>query len=266
MEYSILIPFYSGDGYREKNLKSLLDYYLEHTPNSTTIIVVEQLSHTDFSDYINHPQFTHVKQPMGNIYKFNKSSAWNYGMNWVRKNKVKSEFVLMLDADIIIEKHFLDQYKLKEELKDFDMVHPFKGICDLQKFETFTFVRNYHEEKYDLNVNLLRSGTRCYGGALFIRVTTFFEVGGFDERFDAWGHEDDVFYYLVRRYVGPFRVKRTVGLIFHLYHPPLNTEEYIKGPKYRELAFIKSKVLGQIFRKGSVHKYIRMNRIRNGII
>lgn len=187
-------------------------------------------------------------------------------MVWIRDNKRRSEFVLLLDSDIIVENHLLDTHRLKQELLDFDMVHPFDGICDLQKFETFQFLKQYGEGSVEVRVNMLRSGLRCYGGALYIRTSVYFEVGGFDERFDAWGHEDDVFYYLVRRVVGPFRVKRIHALAYHLYHPPLNTEEYVKGPKYRELAFIKSRVLGQIFRKSDIKKYIKMNRIRNGII
>lgn len=56
-----------------------------------------------------------------------------------------------------------------------------------------------------------------WAGLLLVPRAAFDAVGGYDERFQGWGFEDNAFRAALDRIVGPFT--RTSGYALHLWHP-----------------------------------------------
>lgn len=56
-----------------------------------------------------------------------------------------------------------------------------------------------------------------WAGALVLTRSAFEAVGGYDERFNGWGYEDNSFRYAMDTLVGPH--ERLDGAAWHLWHP-----------------------------------------------
>jgi hypothetical protein len=97
-----------------------------------------------------------------------------------------------------------------------------------------------------------------------VRSGAFAEVGGFDQRFTGWGHEDDAFYYSLRRKYPLGRIRREPGLIRHLWHNPQNSPEYTSGPEYHNSGKLKTSSFLEL--KYNPHKYWKNLRLLNGIL
>lgn len=72
----------------------------------------------------------------------------------------------------------------------------------------------------------LASGTFPGGGLLVVSRRAFEAVGGFDERFVGWGHEDSALGIALVRHASWERIP---GNAYHLWHPPAST----RTPEYR---------------------------------
>jgi hypothetical protein len=70
----------------------------------------------------------------------------------------------------------------------------------------------------DLEIARKWGAERCRGGAmLMITKENYFRVGGFDERFNGWGYEDNAFFLLANTILGEF--VETDNIAYHLWHP-----------------------------------------------
>lgn len=267
--YIVLIPFYRGDEYRERSIVRVIRHCWESSNGQCRIIISEQNSNSrnlfkkifdNYSipiEYINH------------FYsgRFNKSRAWNDGIRYIRSLKFPMDInILFLDADIIVESDVLKDDFITKKMKTCKVYHPFDSIADLDRYdshilcnedlESISFSRKYH-------IDRARRGYRCYGGAMIMSLLTFLSTGGFDIRFDAWGHEDDVFYYVCRKlYPCGQCIREKNKLIYHIYHPIQNTKEYIFSNKYKELSLLKLEIVRNI--KNNVFDYITYNKYFNG--
>jgi len=269
-EYIVLIPFYRGDEYRERSIETVIRHCWEHSNHQCRIVVSEQNS---VSRTLFHAITTKYQIPIevvNHTYsgRFNKSRAWNDGILHITKKKGALDTpVLFLDCDILVEPELLKPEVIHSRMCQFKVWHPFTKIADLDKFDSYIVCTeklgtvstriDYHREK-------ARRGYRCYGGALVLTPKTYIEVGGYDNRYDAWGHEDDVFYYACRRLYPVGLCGRENGqTIYHIYHPVQNTFEYVRSDKYKRLATIRTESVRQI--KEDVKAYSKSIRFSNGL-
>lgn len=204
-----------------------------------------------------------------NMPRFQKTRAWMFALKFLFMNqKVEPTTpILLLDADILVESRWLDPEEIRRMFADPRLVgfHPFTQIEDLEKTRTYGVIHG-HETFDQLRLaypDFLRRGRRCYGGAMWLRAGAMAEVGGFDQRFTGWGHEDDVFYYSLRRRYPLGRIIRTDGVIRHLWHAPQNADGYTKGEVYRRNSEFKFEVV--IALKYDPDRYLRNLRMVNGI-
>ena len=65
MRTSILIPYFNGDEYRYRNVVGVIEFCLNHIDSDTEVVLVEQNSVSDFSQFKENIQFRYIKQITG---------------------------------------------------------------------------------------------------------------------------------------------------------------------------------------------------------
>ncbi|MDF1695717.1 MAG: glycosyltransferase [Saprospiraceae bacterium] len=201
--------------YREasKERNEALQFVLRHLRKnfpSIEILIVEQddAPKLQLNDELNiRHLFIH------NTDLFNRSWAFNCAV----KNTSKEIFVFA-DADIILEKEGF--MKCLEATTHFEAITP-------NKIEiTNVSIGSDSDTMHVLNKRKLYSFA---GGMLFITKSGFEKIGGWDERFEGWGGEDNAMSHLIYNQLTSktFRLES-----FHIDHP----NEFVRGnkqPKYK---------------------------------
>ncbi|UII58057.1 hypothetical protein LS684_20730 (plasmid) [Cytobacillus spongiae] len=194
INFSIIIPFYSNDPYRNKALKVVRHYYKTLFPNTDILIATEG----------NDP--------------YSKSSAINNAVQ-----KVNTHFIAIIDADILCPKNTI--LSGLKHLPYFPLVLPYNKVFDLSRSMSEGI---YDKPNNSLNTSILHGKLRHnqksvpVGGINLIQKACFLKVKGFDERFKGWGGEDDAFVAACDTMCGPH--KRLSGGIYHLWHPTKKAE------------------------------------------
>jgi len=198
-KYDIIIPYTNCDSYyRERNLKFALFYY-KQLLDDANIIVVEQDTETDLSEF---DYITHYKIKIGT--DFNKSKCLNYAVK-----HSKSKYIFLLDNDIVITEDVLKN--LNNYFNKKCLVYLYNmPLCDYNSVESTMFInaRYISEGKYRKNLVL-------GGAAMLISRKSYYLVGGFDETFVGWGGEDTAFHYKCEKLLC---IKRIDNTLYHLYH------------------------------------------------
>lgn len=136
----------------------------------------------------------HIKQLCESLnvtYAFIKNSglfnrAWGFNCF---KNFIKAEKVFLADNDIIIDKEII--YDTIKSLDYYDVVRPFNGMVYYYDEESTVKLTTENIRTTDKNFNIVNI-YNLSGGVCSFRVDSFFDkIGGFDERFEGWGGEDD---------------------------------------------------------------------------
>lgn len=250
-----LIPYRGNDAWRRESVSTVINWV--HSIGLKCAVVGTPDTYTHRADYEIHVPNT----------SFQKTVAWNKGIQYLFSQKIVSResAIIMLDSDILPETHTIQKALRLLDNPYIVAVHPFDEIEDLDKTRTWginhsTIAFNELEQLY---ADFLRKGRRCYGGAFIVKAGAFVGSGGFDTNFKGWGHEDDMFYYAMRRKYPCGRVIRIAGLIRHLYHDPQNTPEYVKSETYK--ANSRHKLNSIMKLKYSPSKYFRTNQLMNGL-
>ncbi|MGJ6964384.1 galactosyltransferase-related protein [Streptosporangium sp. G11] len=148
---------------------------------------------------------------------FNKSWAVNVG---VRDTPGEPELICVLDTDILADRRFLsrnlDRMAREPELSAF---LPYRRMfcLDLES-SSFAIRRRCERGEADVPVDTVRSLVlkEPPGACLWARTTIFDTIGGFDERYQGWGGEDDD---VVARLSLAGRFTRFDDPLLHLAHP-----------------------------------------------
>jgi len=220
---TILIPFYNQNQYRIRNIKAVVSNYLNNFTDCK-VVVVEQVSMGTkyasecFLEFVVDTNFrVYPLQVEGD--RFNKS----YLINTAVREYIETDIIMMSDADCILP-HLSTEY-LITHLQGTSIYFPFSKV---------NFLNEAHTRRLISDKPLIQAAVKQdhfinrYTGLvnLFTR-TTFNAVGGFDESFEGWGGEDDAFVDKCNRIVAP--IKRSIDdtTLIHLYHPKVNTSEYL---------------------------------------
>ncbi|WP_228994901.1 condensation domain-containing protein [Streptomyces sp. DH8] len=214
----VVIPFRdSADGGRMRNLLACLIALRDqdYTAGPVRVTVVE----TDA-----HPRRWELIEPLADSYvfaahdgRFNKSWTVNVG---VATEGAGSAYTCVLDADILIDRSFVSR-NVRRFLDDGHTAHV---CCDRSlsldgPSTAEAIARRCGARDADVPLDVLRGVLlkEPPGGALWARSDAYDDVGGFDERFEGWGGEDEDITRRLRR-SGDFRRYGDAPLL-HLDHP-----------------------------------------------
>jgi glycosyltransferase involved in cell wall biosynthesis len=247
-EVSVIIPFKNSGADRYTNLL----YVLNHLFTSTdfNIVICEQGTSSDFSKYSSNPRFKLFTQK-SDLRFFGKSECFNFAV----KN-IKSEYLVLLDADIVID---LTKDFIVESLSKYKVVYPFNSIIDLTPEETLKYFSGELTLSDELK-DRFRSGTICTGGVLFLKRSTYLDLGGFNEAFKSWGLEDDSFFAVANKKY-PGEVFRYNGYCIHLAHELAYSQEYKTSDLYLRNNFLYAQVCG--YNEKNISEYCIMQKILN---
>jgi hypothetical protein len=191
-----------GDG-RLVGLKKCIKCLREQTINCY-IILVEQdkvpVHQTELEPLVDSYLFAYSQT------LFNK--AWSFNCGAIL---APDELILFHDSDMLVPRTYVSE-SIKA-LGKYDAAFPWSKIIYLTEESSRTYpvgpVKTY---------NVVR-GETAIGGSFITTKKFYFKIGGMDERFEGWGHEDRVF---CAKATGLGRVKRMSqqsGLtMLHHYH------------------------------------------------
>ncbi|MFE4521035.1 glycosyltransferase [Cytobacillus firmus] len=185
---SVIIPFHPDLGPRDKAFNWIRKYYEIYFPSAEKIIA-------------------RSKAP------FNKSKA----INEAAKNS-KGSIIVIADADIVINPRFLR--KAIKMLDSYPWIIPYNDVLDLTRVSTNRLLQTNPSWPLLANLEFQKRKTKNVipvGGLNIIKRECFESAGGFDERFQGWGGEDDAFAAAMNTFCGHY--KRVDQSIYHLWHP-----------------------------------------------
>ena len=145
---------------------------------------------------------------------FSRSFTCNYGAK-----HASGDVLLICDADMGFEYD-----RIENGLK---IVHTVPWIAPMNQKWDYTWqasnrllgmAPDVELKSLDLELSRKWGAERCRGGAmLMITKENYFKIGGFDERFNGWGFEDNAFFLLANAMLGEF--VETDNIAYHLWHP-----------------------------------------------
>lgn len=222
-DFLILIAYYDkGNSFRRRNLKAVIDNYLANFPECD-ICVAEQNTSDALDGYQENSRLKHINVELDEV--FHKTILLNHA---VRENPGYKAYV-MGDADAYLDMYAIDY--IRKHWNEGVLVYPFSNVLYLSETDTRRVLRGEPLTPGPKNhgVQIGRQTGLCN----IFTQEIFDKVGGFDESFSAWGAEDDAFLVKCNRLVGI--VKRNIepnGSVLHLYHPVVNTPDYINSDVY----------------------------------
>lgn len=179
MSIKYVIVHRDSDPFRTRNLKSVVKYVKTF---GIDVMVIEQDNQKKIESLCNELGVEY--QFIYNPGLFNRAWAFNCLKNFSNVDKV-----VFADNDIIINENILKE--LDTTLDSFDVVRPFDGtVFYYDEPATREFVESgiYSNRKDFRLVNIFNLS----GGVCAFRTDSFYnKIGGFDERFEGWGGEDD---------------------------------------------------------------------------
>jgi tetratricopeptide (TPR) repeat protein len=144
---------------------------------------------------------------------FNRSKAIN-----LAAQKSHNEMLVIADTDTVIEESALRR-AIDEARAENRMMFPYTAYCKLSEETTSDLLsRAVDTTLSQIHFPPEKIETGYVSGVVVVPRNIFFAAGGFDDRFEDWGCEDEAFYWAVKTLVG--RAKRIEGSVFHLWHPP----------------------------------------------
>lgn len=145
---------------------------------------------------------------------FSRSMTCNYGAK-----QASGDVLLICDADMIFDLDLIEN--------GLKIVHDAPWIAPMcQKWDLTWQASNkllnmssdVELKSLDMEIARKWGAERCRGGAmLMITKDNYFKVGGFDERFNGWGFEDNAFFLMANAILGEF--VETDNVAYHLWHP-----------------------------------------------
>lgn len=155
---------------------------------------------------------------------FNRSWGYNCAINFTRYKKL-----ILADNDLVLDNH--DLLLGLDHLKKYNIVKPFNKVYDLDSDATINCINLNEYYQTDTSRNRINLTA---GGLLMITRETFLKVGGYDERFEGWGGEDDEMTLHLWKYIhnNEITLHQLTGNLFHLYHDRSLYDSWIQ-PNYK---------------------------------
>jgi glycosyltransferase involved in cell wall biosynthesis len=152
-------------------------------------------------------------------------------------HKSSFEYIIQIDGDVILEKHFIKDHLNSAEIKTF--IRGTRAMLTKQRTEQVLRSGNINISPFSVGVkhrnnalrlNMLKflgirksmSSDSVRGSNLSFWKSDFISVNGYNNDMMGWGHEDEE---LAVRFINTGIIKKIVKLSavqFHLYHPSLS--------------------------------------------
>lgn len=201
---SVVIPYRPDGGWRDKLFTWVLDRYNRLLPDDCEVIVGKEADPTGF---------------------FCRADAANEGAR-----RAENSILLIADADAVFYLDALEKAILN--LEGHGAVIPYNLYHELDEGSTrkiLSYAR--YSDPDDLAVPKA-TYPESNASLLLVTAENYWGVGGFDERFVAWGPEDQALYAALTTIYGPaYRV--TSRDVYHLWHP-ITTGHRTDNPHYSE--------------------------------
>ena len=212
----------TGDRFRRRNLAACIDAVARNF-TAADHVVVEQGT----GEWYDSRGFAAKHSTMDIPGDFKKSTLLNSA---VRDNP-GYKFYVMVDADLYMTEKLAAS--ITEKSADGRLLYPFGDAIYMDELDTKRFLEKgtlWPGDK-DHGVTIRRQTGLC----MSFTANDFERVRGFDEDFTGWGAEDDAFMFKMKRScVEISRNLDTDAVAFHMFHPKVNTDEYLKGANYRK--------------------------------
>ena len=179
---TIVIPLFQPDIYRVRNLRFILESLVK---TNYKIVVTEQAKTR--SEATNLKKFTgaidhRITVTPGD--KIKKSKLINNSCEYV-----KTSHIWVIDCDF-----YMDFAKVNiEDILPYEFIQPYYYARDLSNYESWIFIDkpDLTGIKYYKGLEEDHRHVNIYGALSFIfNVQSFNKIGGMDERYEGWGHED----------------------------------------------------------------------------
>lgn len=181
---------------------------------------------------------------------FNRSWGYNCSVNLTRYDKL-----ILADNDVVLDNN--DLIKGLELLDSYSVVKPFKKLYDLEESDTIQFINT--------NTNPINLGKKrvnlTAGTLMMITRDAYLTVGGYDERFEGWGGEDDEMTLNLWKYINFKKLTyNEFGTnLLHLYHDRTVNDSWTQPNYHNNCSFIYDNRRNQNVTIGQYNKYV--NRI-----
>lgn len=218
---------------RINNLQTIINYYSKILPYSNFVFVEDDTKHNE--------KFNSIKFTKNTKFLFFKNDSWyyrTYALNTAALNS-STDIIVSLDTDVIVPKDSI--YKCAAHLlenRKCAVAWPYNGyfidtsfnlhnefVASNYNFETFLkYVPPLSEFQLlyrDNNFSVRCSPTKhqSVGGIVMFSRKNFYDMGGYNPKFIAWGAEDNELYDRVRILgYDHFRDNDEYAMCFHLYH------------------------------------------------
>jgi hypothetical protein len=225
MKISLFTIFWSNDNeerlknalFTQKKLKTLTSFIQKNKIDCNFTVF-------DFSQEKKIQESVHLPY---DVTKYDRSKKMNIALKYIKETE-NPDIVCQFDSDIFITNdNFFNFLDLLKNIKNNQFF--IANVLDIQK-DSMQFV-NFEKNIAEVNKVNVKNRTITGLGAFFMcHLENLIDVGGFDERFEVWGGEDDdLADRLMRRgcqrYLCHFN-------FFHLYHTPLS-DGIEKNEKYQ---------------------------------
>ena len=259
-DVTFLIPVRIDSPERLENLQSVIKYIKTHFETNITVLEAdkkEQVQHP----LINRKIFIEDYNPVFHRTRY---------LNQMTK-ETSTPFLAIWDTDVLVECKQVEESMDILRNREADMVFPYDGrfynvppvLTSLYKMKKDIAVLSNNVGKMNLVY-----GDHSVGGAFIVNREEYIRVGMENEYFYGWGAEDTE---RVKRWeILGYRIVRTEGLLFHLYHQRKENSWY----PYCALEFNNRKELARICRMqrdgllGDVKEWdhtIKKNKLRIGL-
>jgi len=181
--------------------------------------------------------------------KYNKSKFLNCGLAHIYKNR-KNKWVLISDADMVYDKFFWEQLK---KIKAESIKNCYQFVIHRLDIKSTQAIQSEINNTNNI-IGKYVGRTHAPRNPMMFNVDFIINnIGGYDERFDGWGAEDDDLISRIERSEGCF--KRLNHIVYHLNHDDITRV----NKKYKSLA-------GQNLKLWSENNKIKLKKISNSFM
>ncbi|TDU04461.1 galactosyltransferase-like protein [Streptomyces sp. 846.5] len=221
----VVIPFRDpATGARTRNLVACLLALRDqdHAHGKCQVTVVEADTRPRHRDLLEGLVDSYLFAPHDG--RFNKSWTVNVG---VAADDRRARFTCVLDGDFLIDRSFISRNSERLAAGGHTAHVCCRRALFLDEASTAAAIRLRCQERAASTPERILRGVVLRdppGGALWVRTDAFHCIGGFDERFEGWGGEDED---ITRRLGRDGEFRRYDDQLLHMDHPrpPMRTEE-----------------------------------------
>lgn len=240
-------------------LKACLNSVLEQTVKPREVIIADDGSKQETIDLVKDFQQSYPWLHI--IHSWQEDDGFRASMSRNRAiNKSKGEYIIIIDGDLILEKHFIEDHIKNKEKGCFIQgsrvitdVHVAKKMINGKKVNIFekglknklNMIRNNLLSKLITKKDKNLRGIRSCNMSFFKK--DLIEVNGFEEEIEGWGREDSEL--ALRLFNIGLKKKKLKfsALTYHLYHKENDRSKLEENDKYLAEAIRNKK---QIAKKG----------------